>query len=144
MRVVEHLVVGDRLSDVEIDLVRGELLRIGNLPIEPRRHRLQAFAARADFRSASVEIIKARIESSPGVKLALVGEGDICGEMSFLEGTIASASVIADTDVEVLAIQWTKLQQLFDLYPHLGSRFYRSLALNLSRRLRRQLSFTRQ
>jgi extracellular factor (EF) 3-hydroxypalmitic acid methyl ester biosynthesis protein len=87
---------------------------------------------------------KARIESSPGVKLAQVGEGDICGEMSFLEGTIASASVIADTDVEVLAIEWTKLQQLFDLYPHLGSRFYRSLALNLSRRLRRQLSFAKQ
>jgi len=83
---------------------------------------------------------KARIESNPGVKLAQVAEGDICGEMSFLEGTIASASVIAETDVEVLAIEWIQLQQLFDLYPHLGSRFYRSLALNLSRRLRRQLT----
>ena len=83
---------------------------------------------------------KARIESNPGVKLAHVSPGDVCGEMSFLEHTIASASVIAETDVEVLAIEWTNLQQLFDLYPHLGSRFYRSLALNLSRRLRRQLS----
>jgi len=87
---------------------------------------------------------KARIESNPGVKLAQVTEGDICGEMSFLEGTIASASVIAETDVEALAIEWAKLQQLFDLYPHLGSRFYRSLSLNLSRRLRRQLNSTKQ
>ena len=83
---------------------------------------------------------KARIESRPGVKLAQVSEGDICGDMSFLEGTLASASVIAETKVEALAIEWPKLQQLFDLYPHLGSRFYRSLALNLSRRLRRQLN----
>ncbi len=83
---------------------------------------------------------KARIESTPGVKLAEVSEGDICGEMSFLEGSVASARVVAETTVETLAIEWTALQQLFELYPHLGSRFFRSLALNLSRRLRKQLS----
>lgn len=86
---------------------------------------------------------RTRIESNLGVKLAQVAEGDICGEMSFLEGTIASASAIAETAVEALAIEWAKLQQLFDLYPHLGSRFYRSLALNLSRRLRKQLTLTK-
>ena len=83
---------------------------------------------------------KARIESAPGVKLAEVSEGDICGEMSFLEGSVASARVVAEGTVETLAIEWTALQQLFELYPHLGSRFFRSLALNLSRRLRKQLS----
>jgi len=83
---------------------------------------------------------KARIESAPSVKLAEVCEGDICGEMSFLEDSVASARVVAETTVETLAIEWTALQQLFELYPHLGSRFYRSLALNLSRRLRKQVS----
>jgi CRP-like cAMP-binding protein len=82
---------------------------------------------------------RARIESIPGTKVAQVAEGEICGEMSFLEGSVASASVLADTEVETLAIEWTALQQLFELYPHLGSRFYRSLALNLSRRLRKQI-----
>ena len=82
----------------------------------------------------------ARVESVPGVKLALIREGEICGEMSFLEGSIASASVVADTEIDTLAIDWIGLQQLFELYPHLGSRFYRSLALNLSRRLRKQVS----
>jgi len=83
---------------------------------------------------------KARVESAAGTKLAMIQEGEICGEMSFLEGSIASASVVADTALDTLAIEWTALQQLFELYPHLGSRFYRSLAVNLSRRLRKQVS----
>jgi CRP-like cAMP-binding protein len=83
---------------------------------------------------------RVRIESVPGLTLAHVAEGDISGEMSFLEGGVASASAIADTELEALAIEWTALQQLFELYPHVGSRFYRSLALNLSRRLRKQLN----
>jgi len=83
---------------------------------------------------------KARVEAAPGMKLAEVSEGDICGEMSFLEDSVASARVVAESVVETLAIDWTALHQLFELYPHLGSRFFRSLALNLSRRLRKQLS----
>jgi len=83
---------------------------------------------------------KARIEAAPHVKLAEVSVGDICGEMSFLEDSVASARVVAETDVETLAIEWIALQELFELYPHLGSRFFRSLALNLSRRLRKQLN----
>jgi CRP/FNR family transcriptional regulator, cyclic AMP receptor protein len=82
----------------------------------------------------------ARIESVPGLTIAKVTKGDICGEMSFLEDNVASASAIADSELEALAIEWTALQHLFELYPHLGSRFYRSLALNFSRRLRKQLT----
>jgi hypothetical protein len=39
----------------------------------------------------------------------------------------------------VCAIEWSALSDLFELYPHLGSRFYRSLAVNLSRRMRELL-----
>ena len=81
----------------------------------------------------------ALIESARGVKLAAVSEGEVCGEMSFLEDTIASARVVAEENVEALAIEWTAIQQLFELHPHLGSRFFHSLALNLSRRLRKQV-----
>jgi CRP-like cAMP-binding protein len=83
---------------------------------------------------------RARIESTPGVKVAEITVADVCGEMSFLEGSVASARVVADSALDTLAIEWTALHRLFDLYPHLGSRFFRSLALNLSRRLRKQLS----
>lgn len=65
-----------------------------------------------------------------------LGPGEICGEMSFLEDSAASASVIAEGDVEAFHLDRPALQSLFELYPHLGSRFYRSLATNLSYRLR--------
>lgn len=66
----------------------------------------------------------------------VIGPGEICGEMSFLEDAPASAHVIADGDVEAYYLDRATLQSLFELFPHLGSRFYRSLATNLSRRLR--------
>jgi len=65
-----------------------------------------------------------------------IGPGEICGEMSFLEDAPASAHVVAAEDLEACHLDRPTLQSLFELFPHLGSRFYRSLATNLSRRLR--------
>ena len=79
---------------------------------------------------------KARVESSSKLLIAQLEPGEICGEMAFLENGIASANVTATTDVEACAIEGAALLDLFELYPHLGSRFYRSLAVNLSRRMR--------
>lgn len=82
---------------------------------------------------------KVQVFTAPRSVIAQLGAGEICGEMAFLEGGIASASVVALTQVEAYAIEWSGLKDLFELFPHLGSRFYRSLALGLSRRLRDQL-----
>jgi CRP-like cAMP-binding protein len=65
-----------------------------------------------------------------------VGVGEICGEMSFLDDVPASANVIAQQDVEAFFLDRPTLEKLFELFPHLASRFYRSLATNLSHRLR--------
>jgi CRP-like cAMP-binding protein len=81
---------------------------------------------------------RAKVEVSK-MKVAEVGPGEICGEMAFLENSLASATVIVTEDVEAAAIDWSALSQLFELFPHLGSRFYRSIAVSLSRRLREQL-----
>jgi CRP-like cAMP-binding protein len=59
--------------------------------------------------------------------------------MAFLENGAASATVSATEDSEACAIEWKALWDLFELFPHLGSRFYRSLAVSLSRRLREQI-----
>ena len=77
---------------------------------------------------------KVDIPSQPGARI--IGGGEVCGEMSFLEDAPASASVIAEEEVEAYHLDRPTLQSLFELFPHLGSRFYRSLATNLSRRLR--------
>ena len=70
------------------------------------------------------------------VRLATLVPGDVCGEMGFLEGTQASAAVIADEPVIAHSISSTELQDIFNSFPHLAARFYRSTAVILSRRLR--------
>lgn len=65
-----------------------------------------------------------------------IGPGEVCGEVSFLDELPASANVVAKTAVEAFFVDRPTLQSLFELFPHLGSRFYRSLAAILSRRLR--------
>jgi CRP-like cAMP-binding protein len=83
---------------------------------------------------------RAQIKNAFGVTIARISPGEICGEMAFLENTYASASVVAEEAMVVCGIDWPILQNLFELYPHLASRFYRSLAVSLSRRLRGQIS----
>ena len=66
-------------------------------------------------------------------------EGGEIGVMAGQNQMILSATAIAEGDVEAYALSWTALNDLFELFPHLASRFYRSLAVNLSQRLRGQI-----
>jgi CRP-like cAMP-binding protein len=67
----------------------------------------------------------AKIEAEFGIRIAQIGPGQICGEMAFLEDNVASASAIAEQEVEACALDWSTLRDLFELYPHVASRFYR-------------------
>jgi CRP-like cAMP-binding protein len=78
----------------------------------------------------------ARVQIHAQPKAATIDPGEICGEMSLLEDAPASAGVIAEEDLEAYYLDRPTLESLFELFPHLASRFYRSLARNLSRRLR--------
>jgi CRP/FNR family transcriptional regulator, cyclic AMP receptor protein len=77
---------------------------------------------------------KVQLPSQPDARS--IGVGEICGEMSFLEDAPASANVVANEGLEAYHLDRSTLQSLFELFPHLASRFYRSLATNLSHRLR--------
>lgn len=78
--------------------------------------------------------------SISGKTLAQIGSGEICGEMAFLEDSHPSATATAEEEVQAFRIEWNTLIELFELFPHVASRFYRSLAVNLSRRLREQIA----
>jgi hypothetical protein len=60
--------------------------------------------------------------------------------MAFIENSVASASVVAETETEVDAFHLSQVSEIFSSYPHLEARFYKSVALLLSRRLRRTSS----
>ena len=69
--------------------------------------------------------------------VAALGPEDICGDMAFLEQGKATAAVVAkDEQVEVDEIKAHDLREILEAFPRLSSRFYRSLALVLVKRLR--------
>lgn len=81
----------------------------------------------------------ARVERShlgKGIGYARLTAGALFGEMSFLEGSGASASVVAEEPCEVDVVDGAVVQSLAASVPGLGTRFYQSLAVLLSERLR--------
>jgi CRP-like cAMP-binding protein len=78
----------------------------------------------------------ARVEIPTQSSVPPIGPGEVCGELSYLDDLPASANVVAEEAVEAYYLDRPTLQSLFELFPHLASRFYRSLATGLARRLR--------
>lgn len=72
------------------------------------------------------------------IELSRHGPGEIFGDMSFIEGQPAGASVVAAEEEEVLAfvIGHNHVNTLTAQNPGFAARFYQSLADILSRRLR--------
>ena len=86
-------------------------------------------------------ITKGSVRIEAGARrVATLGPGQVCGEMAFLENGVASANAIAEGDVATRSIEWAALSDLFEMFPHVASRFYQSLAVSLSQRLREQMS----
>ena len=83
--------------------------------------------------SAAVEVVR-------GTGVAKLGPGEIFGEMAFIENAAASASVVAETDMVVDVLDLQILGEMFSNFPHLEARFFKSVALLLSQRLRSTLS----
>jgi CRP-like cAMP-binding protein len=83
--------------------------------------------------SASVELPTADSTAT----LAILEEGDVCGEIAFLGDGMATAAVIArDMEVEVDAIPVHDLLALCEEIPGFGFRLFRSLAGILAQRLK--------
>ena len=68
--------------------------------------------------------------------IAVLAQNEFFGDMNFLEGLGASANVLADESTRLLAITPEETQTLLAADSGLAMRFYHSLAINLSRRLR--------
>jgi CRP-like cAMP-binding protein len=80
---------------------------------------------------------KAEVRRADGCRLALLGEGDVFGEMAFIQGSSASADVVATADVQLLTLSEAQVESLFKQRPGLAAGLYRSLAAELARRLRK-------
>jgi CRP-like cAMP-binding protein len=88
-----------------------------------------------------------RVEhGKPGGTLVLGrrGPGELLGEMSVLEHTDAMASVVAEEDSEAYFIPNIDLIDLLGEEPGFATRYYRSLAIHLSARLRESAMLVEQ
>ena len=68
------------------------------------------------------------------IPIGEVRPGELFGEVSYLDGSPASASVVAREPSTVLAL--SDVDTFLDGAPELAAGFYRSLAVALARRLR--------
>jgi extracellular factor (EF) 3-hydroxypalmitic acid methyl ester biosynthesis protein len=76
-----------------------------------------------------------RVHLGHGVAIARRGPGELVGEMSFLQHTGATASVVAEDDVDVSILDGDDVNAVLATVPGLEARFYQSVSLMLSERL---------
>lgn len=80
-----------------------------------------------------------RIAALGESSVATLGPGELLGEMSFLEGRPASATVLALEDVSVLAVSRDAVTRRGDGDPAFAARLYRAFARVIARRLRERV-----
>jgi CRP-like cAMP-binding protein len=85
-------------------------------------------------KSGTVRVEQA--QNGRGIALALLGPGEIFGEMGFVENAAASASIVAQDDTVIDIIEGEALQSVMASESGFAVRFYHSLAITLVRRLR--------
>jgi CRP-like cAMP-binding protein len=71
--------------------------------------------------------------------LATLGAGELIGEISFLEGSPASASIVAEQESVVLAVDHRMLNERIIEDVAFAARLYRAFALVAERRLRNRV-----
>ena len=81
-------------------------------------------------------LVEVRVASLPRQAIVTLGPGELLGEMSFLEGCAASATVCACENSLLLHVAYDDLKREFDARPDFAARLYRAFALTASQRLR--------
>jgi len=66
-----------------------------------------------------------------GTKIATLGAGDFFGEMSLLEHAPRAATVVAETDLELLVMDPRSFSSLVGSAPSVGMRMMRTLSERL-------------
>jgi CRP-like cAMP-binding protein len=72
------------------------------------------------------------VERGTSRRIGTVGPGDVVGELSLIDGNVASASVVAETSLETLLLYRTRFNKLLASMPDL----YPRLLIGMARRIR--------
>ena len=100
---------------------------------DPRRRTSRRYFCRARRPSRGIEV-----EAITNQRIALRGPGHLLGEVSFLDGQAASATVKSVENTLLLVLPRTTLEARLLTDAAFAARFYRACALVAARRLREQ------
>lgn len=120
-----------RLTDRDVDVLLAEGARHDCPPGTP--------LTRLDEPVEALSIIlegRFDVHAAEGRFIRSMFPGDVVGEVSFLDGRPASASVTAAEASAVLRVPRSRLQLRLDAEPAFAARFYRAIGTQLAFRLR--------
>jgi CRP-like cAMP-binding protein len=86
--------------------------------------------------SGMLRVVQSKRQAFAAEFIGPLGPGNAIGEMSFLDGGKASATLFADGDVEVYAFSRSAIDELLESDPGFAARFYLSLFIELASKLR--------
>ena len=126
----------DSLSDSHRDALMSIATRV---PVAANAYLVRRGDPGGDlFVVASGRMAVVDTRTRPTTIIASMSEGDVIGEVAFLDRTPRSADVRAEVDGEVLHWRRADVSELFERNPVLGAAFYEALCRVSVRRLRRQ------
>ncbi|GAB1421396.1 hypothetical protein MASR2M15_15580 [Anaerolineales bacterium] len=79
---------------------------------------------------------KLSVRIGKGIEIAVLGKGDIVGEMSIIESRPTSASVVALEECLLLKLAGSEITRRFHRDIGFSARFHRALALLMAQRIR--------
>lgn len=88
------------------------------------------------IKSGNIRVTRAFLDDLTAEFAGPLGPGEVVGEMSFMDGRGASASLIADGETEILEIPRDTVFEMINSDTDFAARFYESLFLDLARKLR--------
>jgi len=118
----------------------GELRKIARLFTQKLFRPNERVFGRGDNGDEAYVVMRGQIDISiddNAKPLTSIGNGQIFGELAFLDGIPRTAHAVASQASILLVIQRSEFNQLIQREPHLGMVVMRNIAMELSNRLRR-------
>jgi hypothetical protein len=150
VQIVDQSFQDQRIGVAIINLLRGlpifdglgdgELRKIARLFVQKLYRPGEKIFGKGDAGNEAYVVMRGQIEihveekSSP---IATVGNGQIFGELAFLDGSPRVANAVASQASILLVVQRSAFNDLIQREPHLGIVVTRNIALELSNRFRR-------
>jgi hypothetical protein len=148
--IVDNGLQDQRMGVAIINLLRGlpifeglgdgELRKISRLFVQKLYRPSEKVFNKGDLGNEAYIIMRGQIDIclEEGAKpLATIGNGQIFGELAFLDGAARVALAVASQASILLVIQRTAFNELVQREPHLGMVVMKNVAMDLSNKLRR-------